>query len=94
MMVIASVFGRVVRSCGGLWHYLTERVRARTAVELERERNSATANVIMLLPSDAELKEWDTPHGRHREIRMALRPMGTPTVVTFTRDDVTGELPG
>lgn len=94
---ITTMVGRVIRGCGGLWQYLTERVRARTAIELERERNAATANVIPLLPSGAELKEWDTAHGRKREIRIApAPPLVLPTVVGLDRDDVTaaGELPG
>ncbi|WP_326615137.1 hypothetical protein OG949_40340 (plasmid) [Streptomyces scopuliridis] len=65
-----AVIGGILRRCGGLWTYLTERVHARKEVELERERNSATAAVIQLLPPGADLFETE-PNGRTRVIRLA-----------------------
>jgi hypothetical protein len=53
---------------GGLWRFLTERVRARTAIELEHERNRATAAALRDLPDGGELLEYE-PHGRLRIIR-------------------------
>jgi hypothetical protein len=58
----------MVRRCGGLWTFLIVRARGRTQVELERERNRATAEVIQLLPGDCELLEFE-PEGRLRVIR-------------------------
>jgi hypothetical protein len=58
----------IARCCGGLWRLLIVRARGRTAIELERERNRATAEVIRLLPSDCELLEYE-PEGRLRVIR-------------------------
>jgi len=65
----------ITRSCGGLWRFLIARVKGRTAVELERERNLATARAITLLPPGAELLE-NEPCGRLRVIRI---PAGHPT---------------
>jgi hypothetical protein len=59
----------VARFCSGMWGYLTERVKGRTAVQLEQERNQATAEAIRLLPPGAELFE-NEPNGRTRIIRM------------------------
>lgn len=59
---------RIARCCGGLWRLLIVWANGRTAVELERERNRATAEVIRLLPRDCELLEYE-PDGRLRVIR-------------------------
>lgn len=59
----------VARFCSGMWSHLTERVKARTTVLLEQERNRGTANVIRLLPPGAELFETEA-NGRTRIIRM------------------------
>lgn len=67
-MVFCGITG-IARCCGGLWRYLVVRVNGRTAIELERERNRATAVAIGLLPPGAELLESE-PGGRLRVIRM------------------------
>jgi len=72
----------VTRRCGGLWRFLAVRAEGRTAVELERERNRATAEVIRLLPGDCELLEYE-PKGRLRVIRRSGPPA--------TAANVTGE---
>ena len=64
---IAGLVG-VTRRCGGLWKFMITRASGRTAVELERERNRATAEVIRLLPGDCEFLEYE-PKGRLRVIR-------------------------
>src|SRR5207249_4212341 len=51
---------RVTRRCDGLWRFLIVRAKGRTAVELERERNRATAEVIRLLSNGDELLEFET----------------------------------
>ena len=56
------------RRCAGLWRYLAVRVKGRVAVELEQERNRATAEVIRLLPENCEFLEYE-PAGRLRVIR-------------------------
>lgn len=63
------VWAGIARGCGGLWAFLTARARGRACVELERERNSGTAQAIRLLPPGAELAEGD-PAGWRRVIRM------------------------
>jgi len=78
------------RGCGGLWGYLASRVHGRTAVELERERNAATAAVIPLLPPGSELLETE-PGGRTRMIRMA--PVAHLLVIVRVDRRPSGELP-
>ena len=58
----------ITRCCDGLWRFLIARTKGRVAIELERERNRATADVIRLLPGDCELLEYE-PEGRLRVIR-------------------------
>ena len=53
----------ISRRCSGLWRFLIVRAQGRVAVELERERNRATAEVIQLLPDNCELLEYE-PRGR------------------------------
>lgn len=72
-MAITFGVGMLTRACSGMWHYLVERVRGRTQVELEEARNQATAQAIRLLPLGGEL--WETePGGRTRVIRMPISP--------------------
>jgi hypothetical protein len=66
----------IARSSGGLWQYLTERTRGRTAIRLEQERNQATAAVIRALPPGGELLEYE-PQGRLRIIRRPARDAGS-----------------
>lgn len=70
----------MTRCCGGLWRFLIVRTRGRTAVELERERNRATAEVIRLLPRDCELLEYER-EGRLRVIRRSGPATTAPTVI-------------
>ena len=64
---IAGIAG-MTRRCG-LWRFLIARAEGRTAVELECERNRATAEVLrLLLPVGCELLEYE-PGGRLRVIR-------------------------
>ncbi|MFJ2407457.1 hypothetical protein ACIOUE_39915 [Streptomyces xanthochromogenes] len=90
VMGVMAVIGGILRRCGSLWTFLTERVNARKEVELERERNLATAMVIPLLPPGTDLLETE-PNGRTRVIRMA------PVISTVTGLDhgepLAGELP-
>ena len=80
MMLLGTAgLAGITRCSGGLWRFLIARAKGRTAVELERERNRATAEVIQLLPSDCELLEYE-PEGRLRVIRRC-RP---PTAATVT----------
>jgi hypothetical protein len=67
MVVWCGITG-IARCWEGLWRFLTVRAKGRTAVELERERNRATAEVIRLLPRDCEVLEYE-PNGRLRVIR-------------------------
>ena len=53
----------ITRRCSGLWRFLVVRAQGRVAVELERERNRATAEVIQLLPENCEMLEYE-PMGR------------------------------
>ena len=69
----------VTRHCGGLWRFLIVRTRGRVAVELEQERNRATAEVIRLLPENCELLEYE-PAGRLRVIRRIGPTKTAPTV--------------
>jgi hypothetical protein len=76
-MVPVIVWSRIARSCGGLWSFLTARACGRARVDLERERNRGTEQVIRLLPPGAELVEGDA-HGWRRAIRMPdIRPAPT-----------------
>ena len=70
----------VPRRCGGLWRYLIVRAKGRTAVELERERNRATAEALRLLPTNCELLEYER-EGRLRVIRKS-GPMTTTPILT------------
>lgn len=66
-MLLVGLAG-IRRCCGGLWTFLIVRANGRTEVELERERNRATAEVIQLIPAGCELLEYE-PRGRLRVIR-------------------------
>lgn len=68
---IAWIAG-VARRCGGLWSFLIARVEGRTAIELERERNRATAEALRLVSGDCELLEFERD-GRLRVIRRSGR---------------------
>lgn len=72
---IAGVAG-MTRRHGGLWRFLIARVRGRTTIELERERNRATVEAIRLLPGDCELLEYEC-NGRLRVIRKGPQPTVT-----------------
>lgn len=71
----------ITRRCSGLWSFLVVRVQGRVAVELERERNRATAEIIQLLPENCELLEYE-PMGRLRVIRKLRSTMAAPTVAS------------
>jgi hypothetical protein len=66
----------MTRRCSGLWRLLVARAEGRTAIELERERNRATAEALRLLPGGCELLEYE-PNGR---LRVISRP--TPAEAT------------
>jgi len=87
---IAGLAG-VTRRCGGLWRFLIVRAKGRTAVELERERNRATAEIIQVLPSDCELLEYE-PKGRLRVIRRSGPPVTAATVAGERLARPSGEL--
>ena len=70
----------ITRRCSGLWSFLIVRARGRVAVELERERNRATAEVIQLLPDNCEVLEYE-PMGRFRVIRRLGPAPAAPAVV-------------
>jgi hypothetical protein len=53
-----------------MWRFLTARVQARQAVELERVRNEATAAVLSLLEPGTDFYESESG-GRTRLIRVA-----------------------
>jgi hypothetical protein len=76
----------VTRNCAGLWQYLAERVRGRTAVRLEQERNQATAAVLGVLPPGGELLEYE-PQGRLRIIRLPGPSALTAILDTQTMDE-------
>ena len=79
------------RCCNGLWRFLITRTKGRVAIELKRERNRATADVIRLLPGDCELVEYE-PEGRLRVIRRS-RPTATgPALTGEARLSPSGEL--
>lgn len=65
----------IARRCGGLWRYLIVRAQGRTAVELERERNRATATALRLLPDGCELLEYER-EGRLRIVRRNVPAAG------------------
>ena len=73
---IACLAG-VTRRCSGLWRFLIAREEGRRAVELERERNRATAEALRLVAGGCELLEFER-EGRLRVIRR----QGQPTAVT------------
>jgi len=79
------------RYCSGLWQFLIVRTKGRTAIELERERNRATAAVIQLLPPHSELLEYE-PQGRLRVIRISGWAASAPTVAGETLPGASGEL--
>jgi hypothetical protein len=85
-------FSGITRGCAGLWEFLTARVQARKAVELERERNSGTATALQLLPPGAELLEYERD-GRLRVIRMPDRPAVPPEEIRDTPPEPPRELP-
>jgi hypothetical protein len=70
---IASIAG-VARRCGGFWRFLIAREEGRTAIELERERNRATAEALRLVPGGCELLEFERD-GRLRVIRRPGQPL-------------------
>ncbi|MFJ3799918.1 hypothetical protein ACIPSJ_26995 [Streptomyces sp. NPDC090088] len=70
MVGIASVARAAVRRSGGMWHFLTTRVQARQAVELERVRNEATVVLLSSLQPGIDFYESE-PGGRTRLIRVA-----------------------
>lgn len=101
-MVIRFGFGAASRCLSGLWAFLIARVHGRTvlalaqerhqvAVQLERERNKATAQAIELLPPGAELLERE-PTGRLRIIRMPPAIAGSAPQVRRPEAGTTGEL--
>ncbi|MFG2839914.1 hypothetical protein ACGFYE_33480 [Streptomyces zaomyceticus] len=57
-----------------MWAYLTERVRARTAVELERERNKASVDLVTQVKDGMDFFESE-PGGRTRVIRRTSNPV-------------------
>ncbi|MFI6644580.1 hypothetical protein [Streptomyces sp. NPDC050504] len=61
------------RRGGGFWEYMSERTKSRTAIELERERNAATANVIPMLKPGVDFMESEEG-GRTRVIRVSPVP--------------------
>ncbi len=81
----------ITRCCGGLWRYLIVRDRGQTAVELECERNRATAEAIVLLPVNSELLEYE-PNGRLRVIRKAAPDASAPVVISQSLPRPGGEL--
>jgi hypothetical protein len=68
MMCRHSTSSHIIRQ-SGIWRFLIARICGRTVLELERERNHATAAVIQLLPAGAELLECE-PEGRLRVVRI------------------------
>jgi hypothetical protein len=73
------------RRGGGFWGYMTERTKSRTAIELERERNAATKDVIPMLKPGIDFMETEEG-GRTRVIRYAPLPQG----VDASSDSATG----
>ncbi|MFI6573999.1 hypothetical protein [Nocardia fluminea] len=69
---------------GGLWAHLNVRVQSKTALEIERERNRATAEDIRVLPHGAKLIETEVG-GRTRVIVMP-EPVAGPVYATGTVD--------
>lgn len=82
---------RVTQSCGGLWRFLIVWSKGRTAIELERERNRATAEVVQLLSSGDELLEYE-PNGRLRVIRKSGAPVTAPTMADQLLDKPSDEV--
>jgi hypothetical protein len=86
-----TVIAGVSRRCGGLWKYLIVRAKARTAVELERERNRATAEALRLLPVGCELLEYERD-GRLRVIRKPGSATAASAVASGRIPRLNGEL--
>lgn len=82
---LVGIFG-ITRRCAGSWSYFIVRAQGRTAMELERERNRATAEALRLLPDGCELLEYERG-GRLRVIRRNV-PAEGPTV---TGQKLTGQ---
>ena len=72
---------------GGLWGHLNVRLQSKAALEIERERNRATAEDIRVLPHGAKLFETEVG-GRTRVIVMP-EPVAGPTYATGTGDAAT-----
>ena len=70
---IACIAG-ITRRCSGLWRFLIAREEGRTAIELERERNRATAEALRLVSGGCELLEFERD-GRLRVIRRPGLPV-------------------
>lgn len=70
MLLASGLVGifRLPRPRSGLWEYLIVRIEGRTIMDLERERNRATARVVELLPPGGELLEYER-EGRFRLVR-------------------------
>jgi hypothetical protein len=90
-MALEFWFRGFARGCTGVWGFLTARVCARTAVELERERNAGTRSVLRLLPPGGELVEYERS-GRLRVIRMPDHPVIPPATVRDVKPEPPGEL--
>ncbi len=85
-----TLAGSLLHRGGGFWSYMTERTKSRTAIELERERNAATANVIPLLPPGIDFMESEDG-GRTRVIRTA--PQTSPDSTTEAPPTPSSPLP-
>ncbi|MFZ3475630.1 hypothetical protein ACODT3_43940 [Streptomyces sp. 4.24] len=72
-MALLDIIASLLRRGEGFWGHMNERVRSRTAIALERERNSATANVIPMLKPGVDFMETEEG-GRTRIIRIAPLP--------------------
>lgn len=81
----------ITRRCGGLWRFLIVWAKGRTALELERERNRPTTEVIQLLSGGDELLEYE-PEGRLRIIRRAESATTSPIVIGETLPRPNGKL--
>ena len=81
----------ITRCFGGFWRFLIVRAKGRTAIDLERERNRATAEALRLLPGDCELLEYE-PDGRLRVIRRSGLAAPVPAVIGETFSMSSGEL--
>ncbi len=81
----------ITQRCGGLWRFLIVRARGRIAIDLERERNRATADALRLLPGDCELLEYQFG-GRLRVIRRPGLAGTIPTAIDEKFPESSGEL--